>query len=239
MLLVTELCLGQVSVIYDKPELHAHTVPTVAKALYQICKGVSSIHSIGVTHRDLKIENLLIGSDGNVKICDFGSATTEKWNPDSDWTHNQRCLLEEEIQQATTPMYRTPEVLDLYSNFPINEKQDCWAIGCLVYILCFKTHPFIDGQKLGIIHGRYRIPDSTSPFEKFPAVIKKIMVQDPRYRPSASQIASLLENEFSSEVSSGALLNPAQMDALRSRIPQQVSIFSVYFTKVENFTNRL
>lgn len=38
---------------------------------------------------------------------------------------NKFCLLQ--ITRNTTPMYRTPEMIDLYSNFPIGEKQDIWV----------------------------------------------------------------------------------------------------------------
>lgn len=42
--------------------------------IYQILRGLMYIHSGGVIHRDLKTRNLLINSDCNIKICDFGLA---------------------------------------------------------------------------------------------------------------------------------------------------------------------
>jgi cyclin G-associated kinase len=55
-------------------------------------------------------------------------------------------------------MYRAPEMLDLYSNFPINMQSDVWALGCILYVLCFNKHPFEDAAKLRIINGNYVIP---------------------------------------------------------------------------------
>ena len=44
-----------------------------------------------------QMENLLLTADGTIKLCDFGSATTQVYNPDMDWSANQRGLVEEEV----------------------------------------------------------------------------------------------------------------------------------------------
>ena len=43
----------------------------------------------------VKVENLLLGSQGQIKLCDFGSATRDHLYPDETWTHSQRTLAEE------------------------------------------------------------------------------------------------------------------------------------------------
>lgn len=50
-----------------------------------------------ITHRDLKVENLLISESGHIKLCDFGSAMTKIYEVDLGWSANQRGLLEEEV----------------------------------------------------------------------------------------------------------------------------------------------
>lgn len=50
------------------------TEPHFQYFLYQILRGLLYIHSCGVIHRDIKTRNILIDSDCNVKICDFGLA---------------------------------------------------------------------------------------------------------------------------------------------------------------------
>lgn len=71
----------------------------VCRIFYQTCKAVSHMHSQNpkIIHRDLKIENLLISSDGNIKLCDFGSATIEVHQPDLTWSANQRSTLEDQV----------------------------------------------------------------------------------------------------------------------------------------------
>ena len=47
-----------------------------------------------IIHRDLKLENLLISSSRTgIKLCDFGSATTETFQPNMNWTMNQVLLI--------------------------------------------------------------------------------------------------------------------------------------------------
>ena len=53
---------------------NAMSEATGRKFMSQLLAGVHHCHSRGVAHRDLKLENVLIASDGTCKLCDFGSA---------------------------------------------------------------------------------------------------------------------------------------------------------------------
>lgn len=72
---------------------------TIIRLFYQTCRAVAHMHSQtpAIIHRDLKIENVLISNDGNVKLCDFGSATVDIYTPDVAWSANQRSTLEENV----------------------------------------------------------------------------------------------------------------------------------------------
>nr|XP_045017415.1 cyclin-G-associated kinase isoform X3 [Jaculus jaculus] len=155
-LLLTELCKGQLVEFLKRVECKGPLpCDTVLKIFYQTCRAVQHMHrqKPPIIHRDLKVENLLLSNQGTIKLCDFGSATTISHYPDYSWSAQKRAMVEEEITRNTTPMYRTPEIVDLYSNFPIGEKQDIWALGCILYLLCFRQHPFEDGAKLRIVNG--------------------------------------------------------------------------------------
>ena len=59
--------------------------------------------------------------------------------------------------------YRSPEMVDLYSNKPINTKSDIWALGCLLYKLCYYSTPFGESL-LAIQEGRFTLPDNKANF---------------------------------------------------------------------------
>lgn len=61
--------------------------------------------------------------------------------------------------------YRAPELLDLWQNYQIDTRVDLWALGCLLYLLNYGTHPFPDSNKLAIINAKYplRVEDSFTP----------------------------------------------------------------------------
>ena len=51
--------------------------------------------------------------------------------------NNQRVFVTEIIEKTTTPSYRAPEMIDLYSQQPITIASDCWALGVILYQLLF------------------------------------------------------------------------------------------------------
>lgn len=161
------------------------------KIMYQAAKALAHLHSQNINHRDIKVENFLIGTDGLLKLCDFGSATLEFHAPDITWTTAQRNNLEELLQKYTTPMYRAPEQLDTWNNFPIGVKTDVWALGCILFCMCYKKHPFEDGAKLRIINGNYTIP-SDSRFTCFNDIIKGCFLVDPNGRFDVSMVLERL-----------------------------------------------
>ena len=80
----------------------------------------------------------MIHDSGRYVLCDFGSASQTQLEPDKIGVS----IVEEEISKFTTVQYRAPEMVDLYSGFPISIKADIWALGVLLYHLCFFNLPF-------------------------------------------------------------------------------------------------
>ncbi|XP_040011165.1 cyclin-G-associated kinase isoform X4 [Xiphias gladius] len=195
-LILTELCQGQLVDFIKRVEQRAPlSCDTVLKIFYQTCRAVQHMHKQKppVIHRDLKIENLLISNQGTIKLCDFGSATTVSHYPDYSWSAQKRSMVEDEITRNTTPAYRTPEMIDLYSNFPINEKQDIWALGCILYLLCFKQHPFEEGAKLQIVNGKYSIPQNDVKYTVYHDLIRSMLKVNPEERLSITELVNQLQ----------------------------------------------
>ncbi|CAF4325054.1 unnamed protein product, partial [Adineta steineri] len=110
---------------------------------------------------------------------------------DETWTVKKRDYVEDEMTKVTTPMYRAPEMLDTYNNHPINEQVDIWALGCLLYYLCFINHPFEDSAKLRILNAKYTIPANNTRYTVLHDLIRTLLQIDPRQRPT---IHTLVEN---------------------------------------------
>ncbi|XP_034364338.1 cyclin-G-associated kinase isoform X1 [Arvicanthis niloticus] len=205
-LLLTELCKGQLVEFLRRVECKGPlSCDSILKIFYQTCRAVQHMHrqKPPIIHRDLKVENLLLSNQGTIKLCDFGSATTISHYPDYSWSAQKRAMVEEEITRNTTPMYRTPEIVDLYSNFPIGEKQDIWALGCILYLLCFRQHPFEDGAKLRIVNGKYSIPVNDTRYTVFHELIRAMLKVNPEERLSIAEVVRQLQ-----EIAAARNVNP-------------------------------
>ena len=103
-----------------------------AKYLFrQIIEGIKHIHENNIVHRDIKLENILIDVNNNVKICDFGIGKI--------LSSNKELLYD----QCGTPMYMAPEIF-LSSNKKGYEGPpvDIWSSGISLYIMLSGTLPF-------------------------------------------------------------------------------------------------
>jgi len=89
--------------------------------LYQILRGLKYIHSANVLHRDLKPSNILLNSNCDLKICDFGLSRV------SDPSHDHTGLLTEYV---ATRWYRAPEVMLNAKGY--TQSLDTWAVGCIL-----------------------------------------------------------------------------------------------------------
>eukprot|EP00903_Cladosiphon_okamuranus_P020841 g19141.t1 len=102
--------------------------------LYQILCGVKYIHSASVLHRDLKPSNILLSTNCDLKLCDFGLSRGVS-SPD-----------EEEAAELTeyvvTRWYRSPEImLAAEYGYPI----DIWSVGC-IFAEMLRREPLFRGE---------------------------------------------------------------------------------------------
>mmetsp|Transcript_19999 Transcript_19999/g.37131 ORF Transcript_19999/g.37131 Transcript_19999/m.37131 type:complete len:404 (+) Transcript_19999:2351-3562(+) len=167
----------------------------LAQILYvmkDICRGVKLLHKLGVAHRDLKVENVLL-SQKKFKLCDFGS-----W---SDTTHDLASLpsselqrLQEKFEGETTLMYRPPEMCDVFSRQEVSTKVDIWMLGCILYTLAYFKHPFQNQNQLAIVNVHYYFPETDRFDEKFRQLVKWLLDPCPTTRPDIDQVLAALDN---------------------------------------------
>nr|XP_030733823.1 BMP-2-inducible protein kinase isoform X2 [Globicephala melas] len=187
VLILMEYCrAGQVVNQMNKKLQTGFTEPEVLQIFCDTCEAVARLHQCKtpIIHRDLKVENILLNDGGNYVLCDFGSATNKFLNPQKDGVN----IVEEEIKKYTTLSYRAPEMINLYGGKPITTKADIWALGCLLYKLCFFTLPFGESQ-VAICDGSFTIPDNSRYSHNIHCLIRFMLEPDPERRPDIFQVS--------------------------------------------------
>ena len=85
------------------------------------------------------------GSDNSWKLLNLGHSTTKFY---TQVIATERQFIDAEIDESTDPLFRAPELLDLYSGYPITEKIDVFALGCIMYYLLYNRSAFEEELKL-------------------------------------------------------------------------------------------
>ncbi|KAK9458516.1 uncharacterized protein V1516DRAFT_682374 [Lipomyces oligophaga] len=209
---------------------HRFTEREILYIFSDIVVGVSAMHYLEppLIHRDLKIENVLIDGTGVFKVCDFGSSS-EVIEPGRT---GQECrLIEDDIQQHTTLQYRSPEMVDVYRRLPIDEKSDIWALGVLLYKLCYYTTPFEDKGQLAILNATFSFPSAPAYSDRIKYLISEMLRESPRKRPNiygvCKEVSRMrkvnvpIQNKYIAE--SGSVASSFPQQGLHSNIVRDVS----------------
>eukprot|EP01053_Blabericola_migrator_P012540 Blabericola_migrator_1__12539@NODE_796_length_6480_cov_171_808046_g564_i0_p1_GENE_NODE_796_length_6480_cov_171_808046_g564_i0NODE_796_length_6480_cov_171_808046_g564_i0_p1_ORF_typecomplete_len1104_score124_50Pkinase/PF00069_25/9_7e50Pkinase_Tyr/PF07714_17/3_3e46Kinaselike/PF14531_6/6_2e16Kdo/PF06293_14/4_3e09APH/PF01636_23/0_022UbiD/PF01977_16/0_081NUP50/PF08911_11/0_5_NODE_796_length_6480_cov_171_808046_g564_i030176328 len=183
------------SLLYHRPPEYLR--PRIRLSLMeQLCEAVAYLHTLQprVAHKDLKCNNLLVGSDLRLRVCDFGDA--EEMNG----KYLQFCT-------AATWQYTPPELIgteDPARPQNATEKVDMWAVGCVFLEILRCATPFVhildsvnDSRQRETLRQCYlqnrlqkecRIPSSLPPRLKM--LVKSCLNFDSEARPSASEASS-------------------------------------------------
>jgi len=134
----------------------------------QVVKGLMACHEKGVVHRDLKAENILLDTQGNVKIVDFELANFVRTNPLKTF--------------CGSSYYAPPEICSgqIYDG----EKADVWSIGVLLYMMMVGEYPFDDENDAKLInkilHNKVSYPANID--SKIRDLIDQLLTKDPKQR---------------------------------------------------------
>lgn len=156
--------------------------------LKQICSGLARAHSIGIIHRDLKADNILIDDSNIAKITDFGIA--KNWREHSDLTREQH------IAGSWGAM--SPEQA---LGKPLDNRCDLFALGVLAYRLLCGQGPFGDNESPFVIVDRVvnsAHPPANRLNPELPAplvqLLDRLLAKDPAGRPlNATAVAAELD----------------------------------------------
>lgn len=174
--IILELC-SQKSLAQILKLRRTFTEPEVRYFVLQIVDGLQYLHNNCIIHRDLKLGNMFLTDNMEVKIGDFGLATKVEFEGDRKKT------------MCGTPNYIAPEVLDKVGH---SFEADVWAVGCILYTMLVGRPPF-ETESLKETYTRikrtsYSLPSHLSQSAK--ELITEILTSKPEGRPSLEEITS-------------------------------------------------
>ena len=154
---------------------------------FELLLALEYLHKMNIIHRDIKLSNVLLNENMEVKLCDFGLAIDNN--------------LKEQKNICGTMNYIAPELYNKKGGgLKYSFKTDIWAFGILMYTLFFHTTPFKAEPKKKIEFNMNNIDetlqkDSTISKEA-KDLLKRILVKDPDSRPriEAIKASSFFQN---------------------------------------------
>ncbi|KAK6632123.1 Map microtubule affinity-regulating kinase [Polyplax serrata] len=162
--------------VFDYLVMHGRMKEKEARAKFrQIVSAVQYCHQKKIIHRDLKAENLLLDSEMNIKIADFGFS--------NEFTPGNKL-----DTFCGSPPYAAPELFQ--GKKYDGPEVDVWSLGVILYTLVSGSLPF-DGSTLRelrerVLRGKYRIPFYMS--SDCENLLKKFLVLNPARRASLESI---------------------------------------------------
>lgn len=160
------------------------------RILRQIVEGLNHIHSQGIIHRDLKPANIFLDQKGDVKIGDFGLATTG--SKIMVLSISSASLDENESTRpgVGTPFYTSPEQEKVGYHF--DAKVDIYALGIIFFEMCCS---FSTGMEriltLTSLRNEHKFPlDFRTKYFEESELIDKMLKPEPSERPDTNQLLS-------------------------------------------------
>ncbi|EEQ40507.1 Protein kinase domain family protein [Clavispora lusitaniae] len=172
--------------LFDYILQHKYLKENVAKKLFaQLVSGVDYMHSKGLIHRDLKLENLLLDKHRNIIISDFGFVNS--YNKDKNDLMKTSC---------GSPCYAAPELVLTQSPYS-GRKVDIWSLGVILYAMLAGYLPFDDDSENEdgadivklyhyICNTPLTFPEYVSPLAR--DLLRKIIVSNPEKRIGVDEI---------------------------------------------------
>jgi len=177
--IVTELLNGS---LFD----HLHVINPTQKSLIalRISQGMEQLHSAQIIHRDLKTSNILLDSEYNPRVCDFGLVTFKSSTTRTGFVGTSQWMAPEILRSS--PFY--------------DEKVDVYSFGVMLWEMITNQEPYANMSQdqivMGVIEQGMRPPTNNLACPvKLVELLHKCWAEQPSQRPTFSQITSFLVSQ--------------------------------------------
>ncbi|MGE3852942.1 MAG: serine/threonine-protein kinase [Planctomycetota bacterium] len=158
--------------------------------LCQAARGLEAAHAAGVVHRDVKPANVLLGSNGIVRVADFGLATSI--GPSTSHNVRDRTTSPDEI--VGTPQFMPPEQFELGSQ--VDDRADVFSFGMTAWCTFAGTKPFGGRSVQELLESGVSLALPELPAfvpEPVDALLQEACAVRPECRPAMGEVAAQLE----------------------------------------------
>lgn len=159
------------------------------KIVVEIAQAMSYIHQKGLIHRDLKVDNIMIDSQWNIKLIDFGLVSIDQF-----LNSNYSLIAKSMTKGVGTLAFMSPEMLN---EEDYDEKTDVYSFGIVLFYIFFGNLPNYT-MKDKMIGKPIRLPKPSAKISIFCLdLISKCTENDPSDRPSFNQILKIIrKNDY-------------------------------------------
>ncbi|MCW5969409.1 MAG: protein kinase [Blastocatellales bacterium] len=190
--IVMELVTGRTLRVVMNEDNSLETLLTLAQ---QIAKALTVAHAAGITHRDIKPDNIMVRDDGYVKVLDFGLA---RLRPATESDSEAATLAQQTTPGAVmgTVAYMSPEQA---RGETVSHPSDVFALGIVLYELATGRHPFRAETLVGYLHAitLQEPPPLTHWKPELPEALNELILRmlskDASRRPTAGEAAETLQ----------------------------------------------
>ena len=205
----------------------------IIKILKQLLLGLKYLHANGIMHRDVKLDNILLDENYNIKISDLGISAIYRENDYNDENINgsyNNTVLFSKFTRVGPKKFVAPEILLQKKDF--NCKVDIFSLGLTMLVLISKQFPIrfeknirkITKDNIKEIYNEYLVK-----------LIKKMILFDPNMRPDAKEaleelykVDSLIKNPNNQELRSYLdQKNQILIEHNQTQPPPQVNQFQI------------
>lgn len=169
--------------LFDRVETKSLSERQIRVYFRQVVSGVQHLHEQNIAHRDLKLGNILLTEQDQIKIADFGYADKlEDMN---------------KMKHKGSWYYTSPEILE---KSELDLGVDHWALGIMLYVLVYKEYPF---DKFGALREELVFPNEGEISANLEELITRLLDKNPKTRLGSHLCcAAILNHPWMQELAS-------------------------------------